>query len=75
MKDNVTQLGSDHIKKASIPDLIQRMEESDSTIVIHLIGGRWSLSHLKGNSTVWQLIGVLNIISTHFCNLANGVKS
>lgn len=72
MKDNVTQLGTKHIKKASIPDLIKRMESSDATIVIHLKGGRWSLSHLKGTSTIWNLVGILTIISNHFSKLANG---
>ncbi len=72
---NVIKMDTKHIKKASIPDLIQKMEDSDTTIVIHLKGGRWSLSHLKGTSTIWNLIGVLTLISSHFANIANGADT
>lgn len=68
----VTQLGSKHIKSGSMVDMIARMEKADATIVIHLSGGKWSLQHMKGTTTIWSLIGILQIISNHFCKLANG---
>ena len=73
MTDNITQLGTKHIKQASIPDMLTRMETSDTTIVIHLQGGRWSLQHMKGTTQLWPLIGVLQTICNHFSNVANGI--
>ena len=74
MTDNVTQLGTEHIKKSTIPDLIAQMEQADTTIVIHIKGGRWSLTHIKGTTTIWSLMGLLQLISTHFANIANGAQ-
>lgn len=72
MTDNVTQLGSEHIKQATMPDMVSRMAEADCTIVIHIKGGVWTLQHMKGTNTIQALIGILQIICTHFSNLANG---
>jgi len=72
MTDNVTQLGTSHIKKASIPDMLTRMETSDTTIVIHIKGGSWTIQHMKGTTQLWPLIGILQTIASYFANVANG---
>ena len=72
MTDNVTILGDEHIKAASVPDMVARMEKSEMTIVIHITDGVWTLQHMKGSNTVQSLIGILHIMCSHFSNLANG---
>lgn len=69
--DNVINLGAS-TKPASIPDLLRQMEDSDTTIVIHIKGGRWTVQHLKGNMPIWSLMGMLQCIITHFADTANG---
>lgn len=68
----VTQLGTGHIKPATIPDVLKRMETADATIVIHLHGGKWTLQHMKGNTSIWKLMGILQCIIVNFAELANG---
>lgn len=72
MTATVTKLNPNSIKEASIPDVLQRMETADTTFVIHLTAGRWDLQVVKGQTTIWSLVGILQTMSTHFCNVANG---
>lgn len=71
---NVVKLDTGHIKEATIPEALELMETSDATVVIHLKDGRWKLQHLKGSHTIWSLVGMFQTISTHLCNVANGVS-
>ena len=73
MTATVTKLHTDSIKEASIPDFLQRMETADTTIVIHLTGGKWDMQHLKGKTDIRAMIGILHIIITHLSNVANGL--
>lgn len=72
MDSNVVKLDTGHIKAGSIPKVLEMMETSDATVVIHLKDGRWTLQHIKGEHTIWSLIGMFQTITTHLCNVANG---
>ena len=73
MTATVTKLNTKHMKVASIPDILSKMETADVTMVIHLTNGRWDLQIVKGQQTIWSLIGVFQMLSTHYSNIAGGL--
>ena len=73
MTATVIKLNAEHIKEGSIPAVLQKMETADSTIVLHLTGGRWDLQIIKGQHTIWSIIGVFQMLSTHYSNIAGGL--
>lgn len=73
MDNNVVKLDTGHIKSGSMPQFLELMETSDATVVIHLKDGHWTVQHLKGEHSIWSLVGMFQTISTHLCNVANGV--
>ncbi len=67
------KLDISHIKEGSIPSVLEKMESADTTIVIHLTNGRWDLQLIKGQINLWGFVGMLQVLVTHFSNVANGV--
>lgn len=68
----VVRINPEHIKECSIPDALQKIEQSDASFVIHVKDGKWTFQSIKGeDKTLFNVIGMLRCISLKLEQMAN----
>jgi len=70
MSADVIRINPD-FKQASIPDVLQKIEESDDSFVVHVKNGHWTLQTIKGKMTLFELIGVLGCVASKLRHRVN----
>ena len=70
MSAEITRINPEY-KEASLPDVLQHIENSDASFVIHLKDGVWTLQVAKGYRTAYELIGILQCVSDSIIKIAN----
>ena len=71
MSAKVVRINPKHIKECTIPDALQKIEQSDASFVIHIKDGKWTLQPIKGKKSLFEMIGILQCVSLELQQMTN----
>jgi len=72
MATNVIKLDTGHIKDCTIPAALQKIETAETAYVLTTDkNGRWAFQTIKGNKSMFELIGLLRCVSNRLEQMTN----